>query len=155
MDPGYAAAWSRLALAKYDLTAVGRRNRTPAEVREVKDLYRKALSLDPDLAEPHANLGFIAMSTDWDWAGAERELRLASRHGPSVPAEFTYGLLLAYRGRFEEADRRMAAALSLDPLNSATLTYVGGCVIGRDGFGKPSRSTGNCWGTSPVNSIPG
>jgi adenylate cyclase len=126
IDPGYAAAWSRLGLAKYDLTSAGGRSRTPAEVREVKDLYHKALSLDPDLAEPHANLGFIAMSTDWDWAGAERELRLASRHGPSIPAEFTYGLLLAYRGRFDEGDRRMAAALSLDPLNSVTITYVAG-----------------------------
>jgi serine/threonine protein kinase/Tfp pilus assembly protein PilF len=125
IDPEYAAAWARLAVAKFGLAGVSGRAPTPAEVREVKVLYRKALTLDPDLAEAHANLGLIAMNTDWDWAGAERELRLASRNGPSVPAESTYGLLLAYRGRFAEADRRMAAALSLDPLNSVTITYVG------------------------------
>jgi serine/threonine protein kinase/Tfp pilus assembly protein PilF len=125
IDPEYAAAWARLAVAKFGLAAVSGRAPTPAEVRDVKDLYRKALTLDPDLAEAHANLGLIAMNTDWDWAGAERELRLASRNGPSVPAENTYGLLLAYRGRFGEADRRMAAALSIDPLNSVTITYVG------------------------------
>jgi serine/threonine-protein kinase len=125
IDPGYAEAWSRLGAAKFNLASVSSRTRTPAEVNEVKGLYRKALSLDPDLAEPHANLGFIAMNYEWDWAGAERELRLASRNGPSPGAENTYGLLLAYRGRFRDADRHMEAALSLDPMGSVTITYVG------------------------------
>jgi len=87
-------------------------------------IYRKALSLDPDLAEAHSSLGFIAMN-DWDWEGAERELRLASRNGPTAPAENNYGLLLAYRGRFAEANRRMASALALDPLNAVTIVYAG------------------------------
>jgi TolB-like protein/Tfp pilus assembly protein PilF len=123
-DPQYAAAWSRLGLVKFNLAPSSVRGRTPAELSEVKSLYRKALSLDPDLGEAHANLGFIAMTTDWDWAGAERELQLASRNGPSVPAEISYGLLLAYRGRFGEADRRLAAALSLDPLSVVTIGYM-------------------------------
>jgi serine/threonine-protein kinase len=125
IDPGYAEAWSRLGAAKFNLAATSSRTRTPAEVNEVKGLYRKALSLDPDLAEPHANLGFIAMNYEWDWAGAERELRLASRNGPSPGAEATYGLLLAYRGRFRDADRHMEAALSLDPMGTATIMNVG------------------------------
>lgn len=124
IDPGYAAAWSRLASAKYRMAAASGRNRTAAEVREVTGLYRKALSLDPDLAEAHSSLGFIAMN-DWDWEGAERELRLASRNGPTAPAENNYGLLLAYRGRFAEANRRMASALALDPLNAVTIVYAG------------------------------
>jgi tetratricopeptide (TPR) repeat protein len=124
MDPDYAAAWCRLGLAKYRMSAASGRNRTPAEVREVTGLYRKALSLDPDLAEAHSNLGFIAMN-DWDWAGAERELRLASRHGPNAAAEDTYGLLLAYRGRFAEADRRVTEAVALDPLSAVTIVYLG------------------------------
>jgi TolB-like protein len=124
IDPEYAAAWCRLALAKYKMAGAVGRNRTPAEVREVTSLYRKALSLDPDLPEAHANLGFIAMN-DWDWAGAERELRLASRNGPSAAAEETYGLLLAYHGRFAEADRRMTTALALDPLSSVPMVYAG------------------------------
>lgn len=124
IDPGYAEAWSRLGVAEFNRSAVSGRARTPAELSEVKSLYRKALSLDPDLPEAHANLGFIAMN-EWDWAGAERELRLASRNGPMAPAETTYALLLADRGRFREADRRMATALSLDPLSSSTILYAG------------------------------
>jgi TolB-like protein/Flp pilus assembly protein TadD len=124
IDPSYADAWSRLASAKYKMAAASGRNHTPAEVREVTALFRKALSLDPDLAEAHSSLGFIAMN-DWDWAGAEREFRLASRNGPTASAENNYGLLLAYHGRFAEADRRMASALSLDPLNAVTIVYAG------------------------------
>jgi len=124
IDPEYAAAWCRLGQAKYRMSPAVGRNRTPAEVREVTALYRKALSLDPDLAEAHSSLGFIAMN-DWDWKGAERELRLASRNGPTAAAEDTYGLLLAYRGRFAEADRRMTEGVALDPLSAVTIVYLG------------------------------
>jgi TolB-like protein/tetratricopeptide (TPR) repeat protein len=126
IDPEYAEAWFALGLAKFNKPASGAFSRTAAETNEVKALYRKALSLDPDLASAHANLGFIAMIDDWDWAGAERELRLASHNGPHAFAETTYALLLGYRGRFREADSRMASAVSLDPANPTVLLYLGG-----------------------------
>ena len=124
IDPQYAAAWFRLAVVKFTVPAANGRSRTPAEVREVKSLYQKALSLDPDLAGAHANLGSLAM-IEWDWAGADRELKLASLSGPNASAEIYLALIAAYRGRFGEADRHMAAALSLDPLSSVIITYVG------------------------------
>ena len=126
IDPEYAEAWFALGLARFNKPASRALNRNAAETNEVKALYRKALSLDPDLAGAHANLGFIAMVDDWDWAGAERELRLASRNGPYAFAETTHALLLGYRGRFREADSRMASAVSLDPANPTVLQYLGG-----------------------------
>ena len=113
-----------MAVVKFTVPAANGRSRTPAEMREVKSLYQKALSLDPDLAGAHANLGSLAM-IEWDWAGADRELKLASLSGPNASAEIYLALIAAYRGRFGEADRRMAAALSLDPLSSVIITYVG------------------------------
>ena len=110
LDPEYAAAWFQLGLAKFNLSALSGRARTPAEVAEVKSLYRKALQLDPNLSDVYAQLGFIAMVTEWDWAGAERELRLASQNGPRAFAEAVKALLLSYHGRFREADERIAAA---------------------------------------------
>jgi hypothetical protein len=40
----------------------------------------KALEIDNSLAEARASLGLTHMSYEWDWAGAERELK-AERSG--------------------------------------------------------------------------
>ena len=118
MDPEYASAWNSLGSAKYNLsTAIGR-NRTPAELQEAKSFYRKALDLDPEFRMIRANLAMIALIYDWDWNGAERELMLASRDQPNAAAEADLGVLMAYRGRFSEADRHLELARSLDPLGS-------------------------------------
>jgi TolB-like protein len=125
IDPEYGAAWFQLGLAKFNSSSVNGRIRTPAEVAEVKDLYRKAVQLEPDLLEVHAQLAFVAMVTEWDWAGAERELRLASGNGPRAFAESTYALLLSYHGKFREADSRIATARTLDPAGATTMLYLG------------------------------
>jgi tetratricopeptide (TPR) repeat protein len=80
---------------------------------------------EPDLPDVHAQLAFIGMINEWDWAGAERELRLASRKGPRAFVETIYALLLSYHGRFREADERIAAARTLDPAGATTMLYLG------------------------------
>jgi tetratricopeptide (TPR) repeat protein len=59
----------------------------------------------------------IALTYDWDWATAERELQLAARGGRDAGAEMQYGLLLTLRGRFREADPHVQLARALDPLD--------------------------------------
>ena len=119
IDPQYAMAWNGLGAAKYNLAAAYGRNHTRAEITEAKEFYHKALGIDPALSEARANLGFIALTYDWDWAAAERELQLASRERPNPAAEMQYGLLLAFRGQFKDADRRLESARALDPVDSA------------------------------------
>jgi TolB-like protein len=43
---------------------------------------RKALALDDRLPEPHVSAGFLRLLQEWDWDGAERELRRASELAP-------------------------------------------------------------------------
>ena len=119
-DPRYASAWFLLGVAKYNTSAVGMRQRTAEETQQVKALYQKALSLDPNLGGAHANLAFIAM-TDWQWAEARRQLDAALQNGPNSPAEIAYALLEAFRGRLAEAARRIDQARSLDPASQAVL----------------------------------
>ena len=119
IDPEYALAWNGLGVAKYNLSIALGRNRTPEELAEATALYHKALDLDPRLSTTRANLATIALTYDWDWATAERELQLAARGGRDAGAEMQYGLLLSYRGRFREADPRMELARALDPLDSS------------------------------------
>jgi TolB-like protein/tetratricopeptide (TPR) repeat protein len=118
MDPEYGSAWGNLGVAKFNLAGAIGRNRTPAELQEAKSFYRKALDLDPELTVTRTNLAMIALTYDWDWKGAEREFILASRDQPNAAAEVDLGILLAFRGRFGEADRQLELARSLDPLGS-------------------------------------
>jgi TolB-like protein/tetratricopeptide (TPR) repeat protein len=119
IDPEYALAWNGLGVAKYNLSIALGRNRTPEELAEATALYHKALDLDPGLSTTRANLATIALTYDWDWSTAERELQLAARGGRDAGAEIQYGLLLSYRGRFREADQHVELARALDPLDSS------------------------------------
>jgi eukaryotic-like serine/threonine-protein kinase len=79
---------------------------------------RKALELDPALAEPHAVLGLIKRSYEWDWVGAESEFKRAIELNPSYPtAHHWYSLMLCESGRFDEAQAEIRLARELDPLS--------------------------------------
>ena len=124
LDPEYAEAWYRLGTVRTNLSGAAGRNPTQDEFNQVRGLFQRSLTLDSNLSGAHASLALIEMRSDWNWAGAERELRLAMRGESSASAEGTYGLLLSYRGRFQEADVHMAKALALDPLSSVTLLQI-------------------------------
>jgi TolB-like protein/Tfp pilus assembly protein PilF len=124
-DPGYAKAYSGLAdsyatFALLEMVA-------PNDVYpKAKEAVGKALKLDSQLAEAHTSLGLIRFQYDWDWKGAEEELREAIRMNPSyAPAHHYYADLLKAMGRFEEALSEIAKAQDLDPLNLAITTGVG------------------------------
>ena len=86
----------------------------------------KAIGLDEQLAEAHISLGNIKHFYDWDWAGAEQELRRALELDPgSLDAHYYYGVLLMHLGRHNEAIREGQIAVQLDPLSSTTQSSLG------------------------------
>ncbi len=91
------------------------------ERNSAAELARKALQLDPNLAEAHAVLADLAMEYDWDWSRAERELRLAVAGPPSAKAELSYAFFLIFHGRFAEADPHLRRAQELEPFDTATM----------------------------------
>ena len=66
---------------------------------------RAALRLDPGLAEPHASLGRVKFSFDWDdGQGAEQEFLRALAINPNyATAHQWYAVFLATRGRLKDA----------------------------------------------------
>jgi serine/threonine-protein kinase len=75
---------------------------------------RKALALDPDLAEARAALIPLRFLSYWDWAGAEQEFReLSAGTGPRQ----VFALLLWASGRTDEALAVMEKARRVDPGN--------------------------------------
>src|SRR5262249_13666362 len=61
----------------------------------------RALTLDPSLAEAHASLGAVRFLYEWNWRGAEDELRRATDlAASSSDAAVWYAVFLAQMGRF-------------------------------------------------------
>lgn len=124
-DAEYAHAYAGLADAYLLMSgySVVPRMETIAQARAA---VGKALELDDSLAEPHASLGLIAVSYDYDWAGAEREYQEAIRLNPNyATAHQWYGQYLALVERFDEALMEMQRAQTLDPVSPVISTNTG------------------------------
>ena len=124
-DPNYSAAYA--GLADTYLLQGGFFFRSQNEtIPKARAAAQKALEIE-NLAEAHATLGLIAENYDWDWAGAEKEFRLAIELNPNYStAHHWYGeAFLALTGRFDEALAEMKRAAELDPLSPIISTDVG------------------------------
>jgi tetratricopeptide (TPR) repeat protein len=80
---------------------------------------RKAIELDPTLADAHASLGFALMYYVWNFPGAESEFKRAIQLNPNyaIAHQWYAYLLTAMERPLSEADREIAIATSLDPLS--------------------------------------
>lgn len=77
----------------------------------------KAIELDDSLADAHSSLGLVKLVFDWDWKGAEQELRKALELNPNSPRAHTdyarYLLLVPHR--VDEGIQNVRTAYDLDP----------------------------------------
>lgn len=124
-DPNYALAYAGLSDAYTTLGARG--YISPVEGRrKAEETARKALALDPDLAEAHAALGYVlTLFAPSDCARGDRELRLAIQLSPSLARAHHYlGVSLAIQGRLDECSEEILKARELDPLSSVIARLV-------------------------------
>ena len=115
-DPTFAPAYVGLAAADTELSTVFMGGR-PAEFRpKVEIAARKALELDPELAEAHVLLANIEKN-QWQWAEAEAEFRRALDLNPNdAVAQNGFADWLLSQGRPEEALAWARRAREHDPL---------------------------------------
>ncbi len=113
-DPYSAAAYSSLAFA-YISAPLFEGAPTPA-VELGRRAARRALDLDPTIAEAHAVNARIMIHFDWDVEASEREARRALELGPTDPFVLhCTSLMAADQGRFAEAFELVERALAQDP----------------------------------------
>jgi len=94
-------------------------NPPPDSFARAKAAALKAEELGGTLAETAAALGQIKLFVEWDWAGAEKDLRQAIALNPSLPeAQRMYSWYLLLIGRGDEAIATMKRAIEVDPLNA-------------------------------------
>jgi TolB-like protein len=118
VDPAFALGHAGLAdsyslMADYGLVSPG--EMMPA----AESAARKALELDPTLAEAHSSLALIRSNYFWQWADAEEHYLRAMELNPGyATAHHWYSVdHLAMLGRMEEAMAEIEIAQQLDPLS--------------------------------------
>ncbi len=124
-DPGYAPAYAGLADC-YTALGYGSYQAPSVAFERAKGAASRAIALDPDLAEPHASLGYVKLYYDWQFADANLEFQRALTLNPNaVTALDWHSVYLTAMGRFDEARAEIRRAQGLDPLSVATNTDVG------------------------------
>jgi TolB-like protein/Tfp pilus assembly protein PilF len=119
VDPTFAPAYVGLAgtYISYQDSFVGA---PPSEIRpKATSAARKALELDPKLAEAHDILAEMYQK-QWKWAESEEEYKRALELTPNdASAHRGYAYWLACQGRTQEALAWVERGRELDPLGSA------------------------------------
>lgn len=124
LDPNSAPAYSGIASGYVVLSDIFM---NPREAMPKAELAAtRALKLNPQLPGPHISLGLVKLQFEWDWSGAEKELKTAIALDPhdNLPHEL-YGWYLMSLGRLEEASAEIRYACTLDPSDDLPLWGLG------------------------------
>ncbi len=132
LDPTYAPAYAGLADG-YNRAAIRGYQPAKGAYPAAKAAVSRALALDDALTEAHVLSGVIKFRFDWDWAGAEEELKRALELSPnSSRVHLGYSTYLLAMGRAEDAIAVAQRNAELDPLTvqrhidlAWKLSYVG------------------------------
>src|SRR5712672_3168554 len=120
LDPSYALAWAYLSRARNWQATEGL---IPMEEgrRLAREALGRALSLNPNLAAAHFQMGRIKQQVDYDWAGANASFQRAVALEPGNPENVRAAAYPAlFLGRFDEALQLARRAVDLDPLNAGS-----------------------------------
>jgi tetratricopeptide (TPR) repeat protein len=125
LDPEYALAYTGIADYYNWLGVFGIRPFAECSAA-AKQAASKAVELDSTSAEAYSALGFATVCSDFDWAVAEGQHRLAVSINPNYATGHNwYGFHLLMTGRFDEAINEMLRARELDPLSPSIMQSLG------------------------------
>jgi TolB-like protein/Flp pilus assembly protein TadD len=147
-DPGFALAYSGLA----DYYAVSWWVKQDLPLAE--NYARKAVALEPDLAEGHASLG-IACTYEGKFAEGEKELQRAIDLNPNYAmAHHWSSLLLLTHGRLTEALAENDRARQLDPFSLPINFLRGVMLLGLHEYDRAAKQLEMAAGMSPQSPGP-
>jgi TolB-like protein/Flp pilus assembly protein TadD len=118
LDPDYALAYSSKARMLIDTISNGGLSGTQAEqaYAQADEAIEHAMRLAPDQATTRIARGYLLMLRDFDWRGAEAELKRAVELAPDDgDALYMLGLVRASQGDLAQAVELTRKALQLNP----------------------------------------
>ena len=125
LDPSDALAWAWLTRARNWQANEGL---IPMEEgrRLAREAAERALSLNPNLAKAHIEMGRLKQQIDFDWVGADASFQRAISLEPGNPEGVRMAAWSAAMfGRFDEAVQLGRRAVDLDPLDEESCWSLG------------------------------
>jgi serine/threonine protein kinase/tetratricopeptide (TPR) repeat protein len=125
IDPGYATAHARTSAAYLAMGLFGYIRPCDAFAC-AKVAASKAVEIDGALAEAHLALGYVLLFFEWDWLGAEKEIRQAIEISPNS-SDVHLGLAgwFTVMGRYDDTVNEAQIAVQLDPLSVNAIFRLG------------------------------
>jgi TolB-like protein/Flp pilus assembly protein TadD len=128
VDPNFALAYAWIADSYASMPAYPYLSPKDAFPKS-KAAAKRALEIDPNLAEAHTALAYSLGLYDWNWAGAEREFQRAIELDPKNALAHVRFAISYYlpTGRMDKAVKEVEIAVELEPLNlvgGANLTWM-------------------------------
>jgi TolB-like protein/DNA-binding winged helix-turn-helix (wHTH) protein/Tfp pilus assembly protein PilF len=118
-DPRFAAAWAGMSTAYVWGTILGR-FAAPSGWISCRDAARKAVDLDPTLAEGYAGLAVVKAHYDLDYAGAQQLYEHALEINPREDhALVGSAVLLQALGQFDQAIAFRKRLIEIDPVSAS------------------------------------
>ncbi len=125
-DPGDPLPYSGLASAY--LTRAHNPAGSADDLSLAKAAARKALELDPTLADAYVSLTLVKLFSEWEWTNLEQDFRRALEMNPTLAdTHKNFGWYLLIFRRNEEAVEEIKRAREADPLSgvwSADLAWI-------------------------------
>ena len=123
LDPTFALAYTGLSDAFAFRGNFSTFEEGEEYFKKAKQFALKSLELDNQLAEGYSALGRIKRVHEWDWEGAKKDLRRAIELNPNfADAYLYYSQLLAFQGKFDEAETELKKASEIDPISQRIIT---------------------------------
>ncbi len=118
IDPNYALAYAGLSVSYNVQGAIG--VLPPAQTwTDARWTAEKAVAIDDSLAEGHSALGGVKLLYEWDWPGADRELKRAIELNPNyADAHELTGYYYWVTGQLDTAIAELRRAQELAPLSA-------------------------------------
>jgi tetratricopeptide (TPR) repeat protein len=114
LDPGYAAAYSRLAMAEANLADV---TGDPSGLTRATAAAERAITLAPEASDGYYARAHLRANFLWDWDGARADFSKALAIDPNnSDTLYGYSELLGTEGKMPEALAQIDKAIRIDPL---------------------------------------
>jgi TolB-like protein/Flp pilus assembly protein TadD len=123
LDSDYARAWVGLGAAYAFQAGLGYLHPKKGYA-QARAAVQKALTLDKNLAYAYAVMGWIQMSGDWDWAGADTSYKKAISLEPNRGLVEAAQLAVAL-GRFDQGIALARRAAEINPISAQALSTLG------------------------------
>ncbi len=123
LDPKFARAWAKLAIAHAVLAQYVKGSDWPTNLNVSESAAQRAITLDPDDAEAHIALSYVAFSRRRYVEMVAPAARAVALEPENFTANYWTVNELAATGRSSEAELILDQILSRDPANALALYY--------------------------------